>query len=163
MIQDFFGDQHDVEREDADIHEIQSVDREEVVKQKARDAHEYLGKPVIVDDFSFYFEGLGDFPGPLVKYLLKETGLKGLKGLYRESDGKCRTVCSVAYHDGEKTVTAEGELTGTLSFRNADPSAGMTLMTAFIPDRYEKELGELGIENHRHRAYQNLREKLLEN
>lgn len=160
MIKDVFGDEIDLERRDADVFEVQSLDRETVVKEKARSAYEEIGSPVIVDDFSFYFEDLGRFPGPLIKHLLKETGVDGLKALDDRAGEKCRTVCSVAYYDGDELVKVEGQLRGVLDFEEVDPDAPMVLMTAFIPEGFDSKLGELDIDNHRHKAYRDLKEKL---
>lgn len=55
-----------------DLEEIQSLDLEEIVKHKVRQAYEKIGKPVIVDDVSFEFCTLGRLPGTFVKHFLDE-------------------------------------------------------------------------------------------
>lgn len=160
MIKEVFGDELNLRQQGADIYEVQSLDRDTVVREKAKSAYEEIGEPVIVDDFSFYFEGLGRFPGPLIKHVLKETHLEGLEALHGASEKECRMVCSVAYYDGDEVIVAEGQLEGELDFEKADPTAKLTLMTAFVPEGYSERLGDLDIQNHRHKAYRNLSEKL---
>lgn len=158
MVKEVF-EGSEIDREQPEIDEIQSMDAVKVAEDKARKAYEKVGKPVVVDDFSFYFDGAGKFPGPLIKHLLKETGVEGLKAMDSISSG-CRTCCTVAFHDGEKTVSAQGTMEGRLDFKNADESAGMILMTAFVPEGHSKPLGELELEHHRHKAFKNLKTKL---
>ncbi|PSG99191.1 MAG: hypothetical protein BRC29_03635 [Nanohaloarchaea archaeon SW_7_43_1] len=160
MIKEVFGDELNLKQQGVDIYEVQSLDRDTVVREKAKSAYDKISEPVIVDDFSFYFEGLGRFPGPLIKHVLKETQLEGLEALHNASEKECRMVCSVAYYDGSEVVVAEGQLEGRLDFEKADPTAKLTLMTAFVPEGYSQRLGDLNIQNHRHKAYQNLSEML---
>ncbi len=54
------------------IPEIQSMDLEEVVKTKAKEAFKILNKPVLVEDTWYFLEALKWFPWPLVKYIVDE-------------------------------------------------------------------------------------------
>lgn len=56
------------------IPEIQSSDNEEVAKYSAEFGAKLLGKPVIKMDSGFFIEGIGGFPGPLVKYVDNQIG-----------------------------------------------------------------------------------------
>lgn len=160
---DVFGPEIALERARVDIPELQSTDPEVVVERKAEAAHAKIGAPVLVDDFSFFMNGLNGFPGPLVKHLLKETGLQGLRGLQHVSDTGCTLQCTVAVHDGEACLVARGELCGTLRLDSdyADPAADMLLSTVFVPDGHDRPLSELRIEDHRHRAYSNTKDRLV--
>lgn len=159
---DVFGPDVTLVQAAVDVPELQSTDPETVVRRKAEDAYTKVGSPVLVDDFSLFLDGLGDFPGPLVKHLLKETGLRGLEGLSSVADDGCTVRCTVATRDGERCRAAVGELRGSLrlSSEYADPSADMLLSTVFVPDGYDRPLSELRIPTHRHRAYSKLKERL---
>lgn len=161
---DVFGPEIALERVRVDIPELQSTDPEVVVERKAEAAYAKVGAPALVDDFSFFMNGLNGFPGPLVKHLLKETGLQGLRGLQHVSDTGCTLQCTVAVHDGEACLVARGELRGTLRLDSdyADPAADMLLSTVFVPDGHDCPLSELRIEDHRHRAYSNTKDRLVE-
>lgn len=152
-----FGEFLSLHRENIELSEMQSVELDEVTEKKTVDAYETCEQPVIVDDFGFYFDGLGRFPGPLVKPLLRETGLDGIKSLYDRAGEKCEMVCTAAYYDGADMFLRQGKLQGTLQISEADPSSDMLLSTIFVPSGRETTLEELDIQNHRHRAYQRLR------
>jgi Xanthosine triphosphate pyrophosphatase len=47
-----------------DLHEIQSLSLEEVVRHKARTAYARIGRPVLVEDTSLELAGLGGFRAP---------------------------------------------------------------------------------------------------
>lgn len=164
MAKEVFQPEIDLGRSDVEVDEVQSTNPRKVVEKKAVAAYEKEKRPLIVDDFSFFLTGLGDFPGPLVKHLLKETGLKGLKALDTVAEDGCKIVCSVMFHDGDGFVDARGELPGTLELdsKHADPEAKLLLSTVFVPDGCEKPLCEAEIDNHRHRAYRNLKKKMVD-
>jgi len=58
--------------------EIQSLDLNEVVEYKAREAFKIIKKPVLVEDTSLIFNALGKLPGPLIKWFLQELDNVGL-------------------------------------------------------------------------------------
>lgn len=161
---DIFSPEITLEQAPVNVSEIQSTSPEAVVTQKAEAALGTVEGPVIVDDFSFFMDGLNKFPGPLIKHLLKETGLQGLQGLYQVSDPGCTFQCTVTIYDGEVFVVSHGELRGTLHLTSdyADPSADMVLSTVFIPKGFDRPLGELQIKNHRQKAYSELKDRILE-
>lgn len=96
-----------------EVHEIQSLDLTAVATQKARDAYALLQRPLVVEDTSLVFHGLGGLPGPFIKWFLQTLGLDGLCQLAHVS-GDPRATASVAfaYHDGQEVRvffgTAEG-------------------------------------------------------
>ena len=49
----------DIESVDIDLTEIQSIDSEEIVADKAKRAFEAVGKPVVIEDVSAGLEKLG--------------------------------------------------------------------------------------------------------
>lgn len=160
---DVFGPEVALEQAHVDVPELQSTDPDAVVRGNAEAAYERVGSPVLVDDFSFFLDGLNNFPGPLVKHLLQEAGLRGLRGLSLVADDGCTFRCTAATWDGERCLVSAGELRGSLrlSSDDADPSADMPLSTVFVPDGYARPLSELRIETHRHRAYSNLKEQII--
>ena len=61
-----------------DLKEIQSLDLEEVVRDKAERAYEIVKTPVLVEDVSLIFKDLKALPGPLIKWFLETLGNEGL-------------------------------------------------------------------------------------
>jgi non-canonical purine NTP pyrophosphatase (RdgB/HAM1 family) len=160
MVSEVFDSERNLERRDLDITEIQSLDAKAIVEDKAKNAYQKVEEPVIVDDFGFYFKDLERFPGPMIKHLMKEIGLKGLKKLEELTNGKCSMVCNVAYYDGEDMEFAEGKLEGKMDYRNANPDSKVSLMTAFIPEGHSRPVKDLEIDNHREKAFQKLKSKI---
>lgn len=159
-----FGPEITLERTHVDVDEIQSTDPDVVVERKANAAFERVGDPVLVDDFSLFMDGLNRFPGPLIKHLLMETGLRGLEGLASVADEGCTMRCTAAIHDGETVLVTHGELRGTLRLPTdpSDGSADMPVSTVFVPDGYERPVADLDVPTHRYRAYSKLRDMLIE-
>lgn len=157
-----FGDFLSLYREDIELTEIQSVSLKRVTEKKAVAAYETCQEPVIIDDFGFYFDEFRRFPGPLIKLLLGETGLDGIKALYRMAGDQCEMVCSATYYDGTDMILRQGKLQGTLRFSEANPTSDMLLSTIFVPSGHDTTLANLDIKTHRHQAYQALRNALSE-
>jgi XTP/dITP diphosphohydrolase len=155
-IQSVLGNQLSLTRVDLELPEIQSTDTAQVAKHKVIESYKRIEQPVIVDDFGLYLDGLGRFPGPLVKHLLIETGIEGLRALHHISDGSGTMVCSAAFFDGARLEVCNGKLDGTFEFELADPDADMLVSTLFVPSGYETAIGELDIPNHRIVAYEKL-------
>lgn len=157
---DVFSPDVTLERTTVDVEEIQSTDPELVVERKGDAAFEQVGEAVLVDDFSLFMDGLNRFPGPLVKHLLTETGLRGLEGLASVADEGCTMRCTAAIHDGEACLVTHGELRGTLRLPTGQPdeSSDMPVSSVFVPDGYERPVSELEIPTHRYWTYSKLRD-----
>lgn len=100
-----------------DVDEIQSMDLHEVATHKAQQAYEVLKSPVLVEDQGLYFNALGGFPGPFIKFLVESTGdinvmCKVLHG-FEDRSAVARTV--FAYYDGSEMRLFEGELAGEIA------------------------------------------------
>jgi non-canonical purine NTP pyrophosphatase (RdgB/HAM1 family) len=125
-----------------DLAEIQSLDSEEVVRDKAMRAYEKLHNPVLVEDVSFVFKALGRLPGPLIKWFEKELGNEGLCRLLDGKDRSC--VASVLYglYDGDQLSFFEGSMAGTVADEpRGDNSFGWA--SIFVPEGMQKSYAEL--------------------
>src|SRR3989344_4960861 len=84
-----------------DLHEIQSLDLEEIVQEKAASAFAKIQKPLLVEDVSLVFKSFGNLPGPLVKWFEKELGNEGLARLLDGKDRSCIATVCYGYNDGK--------------------------------------------------------------
>lgn len=134
-------------RANIDIPEIQSLDVEEVVKAKARAAFGRIKRPVLVEDTGFYIPALNNFPGPLIKWLLKTIGNQGICNLLKEEKNRRVTVktCFCLYN-GKKFRIFSGEKTGTMP-KNPEGTSGFGWDPIFIPDNYKKSFAEMSSED----------------
>ena len=98
-----------------DLDEIQSVELQEIVEHKARQAYEIIKGPVIVDDVSLSFTALSGLPGPFVKFFVEA----GTEKLCRMLDGfDTRSAvgrAGVGYYDEHGFRYFEGEIHGTVA------------------------------------------------
>ena len=99
-----------------DLVEIQSLDLEEIVRSKARTAYERIHRPVLVEDTSLEFAGLGGFPGPLVRWLLVSVGPAGISRLaHAFVDPRAVARCMACAFDGGDEVVGTGVVHGAIA------------------------------------------------
>lgn len=130
-----------LEIHDVDIAEIQSLDPEEIVADKARRAYEQLQTPVIVEDVSAGIEKLGWLPGPFIKFFFKQLGEGALFTLAGKPGEPARVSCAIAYYDGKNLLTIKTENYGVVvEPRGAN---GFGFDKVFIPNGSTKTYGEM--------------------
>lgn len=95
-----------------DFPEIQSYDQRAVAVDKARQAWDYLKKPVLVDDAGIYFEKYRDFPGVLTKYVYRGIGIDGLLKLTEPGDKAVFKLHMVYWYAPESYEVFVGECPG---------------------------------------------------
>lgn len=129
-----------------DLPEIQSLDLEEVVEHKAREAYAVAQSPVLVEDTALVFHALKRLPGPLVKWFLHELGNDGLCKLLHAYDDRTATARVVfGYFDGESLQTFVGEAAGSISMEPRGVK-GFGWDPIFIPKGHMKTWGEMTVE-----------------
>ncbi len=147
-----------------EIHEIQSLSLEEIVRAKVRAAFEAVGGPVIVEDVSFEISALGGMPGPFVKFWAKTAGYDpALIVCASAGNWAAKATCGAAYFDGERLEYVEGIVAGRLTAKAGDATFGFD--PYFIPDGYDQTFGQLGSDvknkiSHRALAMKALNERL---
>jgi non-canonical purine NTP pyrophosphatase (RdgB/HAM1 family) len=130
-----------IEPVDIDLSEIQSIDPEEIVADKARRAYEQVGKPVVVEDVSAGLEKLGGLPGPFVKFFMKQLGGDALHALAGKDGEKAVVSCTVGYYDGQQLITARADIDGTVVSMRGDHGFGFD--GTFIPNGHNKTYAEM--------------------
>ena len=154
-----------IEHRSLDLDEIQSLDLEEIVKDKVMRAYEKIGTPVLVEDVSFVFNALGKLPGPLIKWFTKELENEGLCRLVDGKDRHCVATVCYGFYDGEKVRLFSGSMAGTI----ADSPKGSNSFgwsPIFIPEGYDKTYAEMSDDERipfamRNKALKDVREFLL--
>src|SRR5579862_1417464 len=91
-----------------DIDEIQSLDLEAIVKDKAQKAYAYVQAPVIVEDVSAGLKSLKGLPGPFIKFFNTQLGNDALYKLSTASNDEVTITCIAAYYDGKQFVLGRG-------------------------------------------------------
>jgi len=144
-----------------DVSEVQSLDLEEVVTQKAKAAYKEIGTPVIVEDTSLTFNALGKLPGTFIKFFAQELDYVGLCELLDHKEDRSAVVrACIALYDGHTLKTFTGECEGTIA-NIPHAGEGFGFDCIFIPEGYGKTWSEMDNEvkdsmSHRSRAVQKL-------
>jgi non-canonical purine NTP pyrophosphatase (RdgB/HAM1 family) len=148
-----------------DLPEIQSLDFEEVLSEKASAAFAAVGRPLIVEEAGLELAALNGFPGPLVRWMLDAVGARGIaRTALALGDARARAVSLLAWTDGERMILGRGETAGTL----VDPprgAHGFGFDPVFVPEGSTRTFGELPGEekdrfSHRGKAWRDLLPRL---
>lgn len=128
-----------------DLVEIQSLNLEDVVRDKASRAFAILGSPVLVEDVSLTFPALGKLPGPLIKWFLQELDTTGLIELLRGKDRTAIAEVLFAHHDGTTCTRFSGKVEGHIA-EEPRGELGFGWDPIFIPNGSAKTWGEMTLE-----------------
>jgi non-canonical purine NTP pyrophosphatase (RdgB/HAM1 family) len=128
-----------------DLVEIQSLDLEEVVRDKAERAFAEIGTPVLVEDTSLKFTALGKLPGPLIKWFLTELGNDGLCKLLTDHPRKAQAEVLFGYHDGATCHLFSGSVEGSIAL-GPRGDQGFGWDPIFIPEGYTQTWAEMDAE-----------------
>lgn len=150
-----------------DLEEIQSLDIYKIAKDKAYRAYKILKKPVVIEDVGFYIEEFDQFPGPLIKWMLKTLTDKGIYSLMKERKNKdALTRCVVCYFNGKKFSFFTGDVFGKIV--NPKNRKAFGFDSIFKPNNLKKSFSELSLKeknsiSHRAIAWKKFEEFLNHN
>jgi len=156
-----------IEQKEIDLAEIQSLDSKEVIEHKLKEASKHFSGEFIVEDVSFSLECLNGFPGPLIKWLLKSNGRKGIYELCKaKGNYAAEAKATIGYSDGEKIIFFEGIVKGKIVEPRVDSDFGWDPI--FLPKGFNKTFAEMTAEeknkiSHRGLAVRKFKEWYLSN
>ncbi|MBI2594314.1 non-canonical purine NTP pyrophosphatase [Candidatus Curtissbacteria bacterium] len=162
-INEILGTGHKVSK--IDVPEIQSLDLDEVITHKAKEAYKRLKKPVLVEDISFEIDALKGLPGTLIKFFMQTLGPQGTAKLIRGKNRGVTTIAAVAIYDGLNLKIFKGKVRGSLTTEEKGKS-GFFFDKIFIPDGYNQTYAQMppSLKNkisHRAKALLKVKEYLL--
>lgn len=127
-----------------DLPEIQSLDVDEIIEHKAREAYKLLQSPVLVEDISFRFNALGKLPGPLIKWFLKELQVEGIcKLLNGFEDRSAKGEVRFGLYNEKDFKVFSAEKKGIISLQPRGETEFGGVDTIFIPQGHDKTWGEM--------------------
>jgi non-canonical purine NTP pyrophosphatase (RdgB/HAM1 family) len=158
-LQAILPDGISIETVDLDLDEIQSLDLEEIVKDKLKRAYEIIKAPVIVDDVSGGIDELHGLPGPFFKFFYQKLGDTVLLQLAGEPGKKATITCSAGYYDGKRFIVEKGVVHATIVEPRGTNNFGFDAVVQ--PEGHEKTYAEMTPEekrriSHRTQAFQAL-------
>jgi XTP/dITP diphosphohydrolase len=153
-----------IEHKKLDLTEIQSLDPKEVIEHKVKEAYKILKKPVLVEDTSLVFHGLGRLPGPFIKWFLEELGTNGLCKIVPKEDRSATAKVTFGMYDGKQLHFYESTQRGSIA-ENPRGDNGFGWDPSFSPEGLEKTHAELTDDefdeiNLRRRALENFKNAL---
>lgn len=131
----------EIDSVDIDLVEIQSINPEEIMADKAKRAFEATGKPVVVEDVSAGLEKLGGLPGPFVKFFIKKLGDDVLYQLAGSESEPAVVSCSIAYYDGDTLMTVRGDVKGMVVQSRGENGFGFD--KSFVPEGHDRTYAEM--------------------
>ncbi len=151
----------ELEAENVDLPEIQSLDLAEVLEAKANTAWKQFRRPLIVEETGLELAGLNGFPGPLVKWMLQAVGAEGLaRAALNTGNSKAVARCRMLYVEASRRVSAEGTCVGELVVP-ARGDSGFGWDPVFVPDGSSRTYAEMTAEekdavSHRAKAWREM-------
>ncbi len=126
------------------IHEIQTEDIQDIVRDKLLKAFNQIGRPVFIEHTGLYIDSLQGFPGGLTQVFwdkLEADKFSELLGRLENTSLTAKTV--IAYCDAKKTYIFEGEVEGNIA---PEPKGDRAFQwdCVFIPKGYQETFAELG-------------------
>ncbi|MFT4037655.1 MAG: non-canonical purine NTP pyrophosphatase [Thermomicrobiales bacterium] len=155
-----------LERLEADVPEIQTLDVAEVVREKAQAAYALAGRPVLVEDTGLYLAALNGLPGALVKWFVSTVGPAGICAMLPPGAPRAAIArTAVALHDGDDVLVLTGEVPGQITLAPRGEH-GFGWDPIFLPDGAPGTFAEMAqAEKNRYSmrrlALEQLRERLL--
>ncbi len=158
-----------IESTSLEIDEIQSLDPQKVITQKAIAYYQQIGKPLFVEDNSLTFEALNPLPGTYINDFSKALGNDGLiRLLGNHTNRKAHATVVIGYINNPSNIQI---FTGTVSgIISAKPQGeqGFGWDPIFIPHGETRTFAEMTMEKKnrfsmRSIALKNFKEWLVKN
>ena len=128
---------------DLELVEVQSLDVEDVIEAKARDAYVKVGCPVLVEDTALHILSWGGLPGALVTWFMKTVGPMGICTMLGESsERKAHAKTAIGYFDGTQFHKYSGTINGSIAEKPRGLN-GFAWDSIFIPDGYSQTFAEM--------------------
>ena len=125
-----------------ELTEIQSLDLDLVVSEKAKEAYAKIKKPVLVEDISLEIQALNGLPGTFVKFFLERLGTEGTVELVGKSKSDTTVTAAVAIYDGKILKIFKSTISGTLSKKDKGKN-GFGFDKVFIPKGYKQTYAQM--------------------
>ena len=126
------------------IHEIQTEDIKDIVRDKVLKAFNQVGRPLFIEHTGLYIDSLQGFPGGLTQVFwdkLKANKFSELFGRLENTALTAKTV--IAFSDAKKIYIFEGSIEGNIA---PEPRGNKDFQwdCVFIPKGYKETFAEMG-------------------
>ena len=132
-----------VEAVNLDIREVQSLDVQEVAKEKALAAYKEIKRPVVVDDTGMSISALNGLPRALVSWFLDQVGPSGILKMTAGCEDRRASVSTcIGYADEKGARTFVGIIRGNLTFEEKGTN-GFGYDPIFVPEGESRTYAEM--------------------
>jgi XTP/dITP diphosphohydrolase len=132
-----------VEASHLEIHELQTVDTEALVRDKATRAFANLGRPLFVEHTGLYLDALNGFPGGLTQIFWDTLKKERFTELFASETDVVRAVTHIGYVDGRRVHIFRGEVEGRIVFPPR-VDHGFQWDCVFRPNGFDQTFSEMG-------------------
>lgn len=142
-------DNHEIEGILMDLSEIQAINVIDIVKNKAKNAFDKIQKPILVEDTGIYIKDWNDFPGALIKWMMKTVGCNGIYKMLSQFENKesyAETI--LCYYDGNEFQVFTGKINGKIVEPRGETNFGWDPI--FEPQGFKKTFAEMSEQEKNH-------------
>lgn len=133
----------DLEASRAEVEELQTVDTDRLIRDKALKAFEKVGHPLFVEHTSLYLDMLNEFPGGLTQVFWDQLGKEKFSKLFASSTARVVARTHIGYVDGRKVHVFEGEVIGKI-VSPCRVDHGFQWDCVFVPKGENRTFSEMG-------------------
>lgn len=133
----------DVEADHTEINELQTVDTDLLVRDKAARAFKKLGRPLFVEHTGLYLDLLNGFPGGLTQIFWDSLKKERFSKLFAHDTHAATARTTIGHVDGRRVHLFHGEIVG----RIVNPPRidhGFQWDCVFVPEGYKQSFSEMG-------------------
>ncbi len=132
-----------VDADFSEIHELQTIDTEVLVRDKAIKAFQKIGRPLFVEHTGLYLDLLGGFPGGLTQIFWDSVKKDRFSELFARDEHNAMARTHIGYVDGRRVHIFKGEIAGRIV---APPRVdnGFQWDCVFVPDGGTQAFSEMG-------------------
>lgn len=126
-----------------EMHELQTVDTEALVRDKAIKAFQRIGRPLFVEHTGLYLDVIGGFPGGLTQIFWDSVGKERFAELFASETYNATAKTHIGYVDGRRIHLFKGEIIGRIV---APPRVdhGFQWDCVFVPEGEIQAFSEMG-------------------
>ena len=132
-----------VEADPTEIQELQTIDTEALVRDKAIKAFQRIGRPLFVEHTGLYLDLLGGFPGGLTQIFWDSVKKDRFTELFASPTQRALAKTHIGYVDGRRVHVFRGEIAGRIV---APPRVdhGFQWDCIFVPEGEKLAFSEMG-------------------
>lgn len=126
----------------SEINELQTIDTNALVRDKALKAFQKVGRPLFVEHTGLYLDMLNGFPGGLTEIFWESLKKDLFAQLFASDTQKAIAKTYVGYVDGQRIRVVVGQVSGRIVSPRVDH--GFQWDCIFVPDGYDQTFSEMG-------------------